>query len=63
MSVMERDHLLFQGADWDFGTIQRIHDAVEAIGVERTASQRGILVISQHAHVMKTGGKQRVNGF
>ena len=33
MSVMERDHLLFQGADWDFGTIQRIHDAVEAIGV------------------------------
>ena len=32
----ERDRarqLLFQGADWDFGTIQRIHDAVEKIGV------------------------------
>src|ERR671921_2876606 len=33
MSLMERDYLLFQGADWDFGTIQRINDAVEKIGV------------------------------
>ncbi len=33
MSVIEHDALLFHGADWDFGTIQRIHDAVEAIGV------------------------------
>ena len=33
MSVIEHDGLLYQGADWDFGTIQRIHDAVEAIGV------------------------------
>ena len=28
MSVIEHDGLLYQGADWDFGTIQRIHDAV-----------------------------------
>ena len=27
------DALLFKGADWDFGTIQRIHDAVEEIAV------------------------------
>ncbi|MFL5201823.1 MAG: SpoVR family protein, partial [Microvirga sp.] len=33
MSVIEHDSLLFHGPDWDFGTIQRIHDAVEAIGV------------------------------
>ena len=33
MSVIERDNLLYHGADWDFGTIQRINDAVEAIGV------------------------------
>src|SRR5215208_8509473 len=33
MSVIEHDNLLFHGPDWDFGTIQRIHDAVEAIGV------------------------------
>jgi len=32
MTVMEHDSLLFKGADWDFGTIQRIYDAVEAIG-------------------------------
>lgn len=25
--------LLFQGPDWDFGTIQRIYDAIEAIGL------------------------------
>jgi spore cortex formation protein SpoVR/YcgB (stage V sporulation) len=33
MSLIEHDNLLFHGADWDFGTIQRIFDAVEAIGV------------------------------
>src|SRR3712207_5508137 len=33
MSLLERDNLLFQGADWDFSLIQRIHDAIEAIGV------------------------------
>src|SRR3712207_8538846 len=31
MSLIEHDRLLFRGADWDFGTIQRIYDAVEAI--------------------------------
>ena len=25
-SVLEHDNLLFHGPDWDFGTIQRIHD-------------------------------------
>ena len=38
MSVIEHDGLLYQGADWDFGTIQRIHDAVEAIGVGSSGS-------------------------
>ena len=27
------DRLLFKGADWDFGTIQRIHDACEEIAL------------------------------
>jgi spore cortex formation protein SpoVR/YcgB (stage V sporulation) len=33
MSVIERDNLLFQGSDWDFGVIQCIHDAIERIGI------------------------------
>lgn len=33
MSRTKSETLLFQGADWDFGTIQRIHDAVEEIAV------------------------------
>jgi stage V sporulation protein R len=32
MSLVENDRLLFHGPDWDFGTIQRIYDAVDAIG-------------------------------
>ncbi|MBX6747427.1 MAG: SpoVR family protein, partial [Acetobacteraceae bacterium] len=27
------DRLIFKGADWDFGTIQRIHDACEEIAL------------------------------
>ena len=34
MSVIEHDNLLFRGADWDFGTIQRIYDAVQTIAVD-----------------------------
>src|SRR3712207_5718828 len=33
MSLVEHDNLLFRGADWDFNLIQRIHDAIEKIGV------------------------------
>ena len=29
MSAAPDDALLFEGADWDFDTIQRIHDASE----------------------------------
>lgn len=31
MTVMTRDRLLYSGNDWDFSTIQRIHDAVEEV--------------------------------
>ena len=31
MSDPRTDGLLFEGTDWDFSTIQRIHDAVEAV--------------------------------
>jgi stage V sporulation protein R len=34
MSVIDKDTLLYHGADWDFGAIQRIHDAVERIAVD-----------------------------
>ena len=30
---LTRERLLFEGADWDFGTIQRVHDAVERIAI------------------------------
>ena len=30
-AVAAGERLLFEGADWDFGTIQRIYDAVEAV--------------------------------
>jgi len=32
-TVLERPNLLFSGSDWNFGTIQRIYDAVEEIAV------------------------------
>jgi len=25
---------LFEGADWEFGTIQRVHDAIERIAID-----------------------------
>ena len=31
MSDPRTDGLLFEGTDWDYATIQRIHDAVEAV--------------------------------
>ena len=31
MPTQAGERLLFSGADWDFGTIQRIYDAVETI--------------------------------
>jgi spore cortex formation protein SpoVR/YcgB (stage V sporulation) len=34
MSLIEQDTLLFRGADWDFGAVQRIYDAVERIAVD-----------------------------
>ena len=33
MTMRPRDRLLFEGADWDFATLQRIHDACEAIAL------------------------------
>jgi stage V sporulation protein R len=34
MSRSARDGLLFQGKDWDFGTLQRSYDAIEAIALK-----------------------------
>ncbi|MBX4896717.1 SpoVR family protein [Rhizobium bangladeshense] len=33
MTVRPRERLLFEGADWDFATLQRIHDACEEIAL------------------------------
>jgi stage V sporulation protein R len=33
MSLIEKDTLLFHGADWDFAAIQRVYDAIEQIAV------------------------------
>ena len=33
MSLIEKDTLLFHGADWAFGAIQRVYDAIERIAV------------------------------
>ena len=38
------------------------HEAI-AIGVERSAGLRGIVVLGEHAHVVEPGGKQRVDRF
>jgi stage V sporulation protein R len=32
-AAMQKDRLLFDGADWDFATLQRIHDACEEIAI------------------------------
>ncbi|MDQ0132744.1 spore cortex formation protein SpoVR/YcgB (stage V sporulation) [Neorhizobium galegae] len=32
-AAMQKDRLLFEGADWDFSTLQRIHDACEEIAI------------------------------
>jgi stage V sporulation protein R len=34
MSVMAEERL-FEGADWDFGTLQRIHDACETVAIDK----------------------------
>ncbi|MGO8655203.1 SpoVR family protein, partial [Rhizobium ruizarguesonis] len=33
MTMRPRERLLFEGADWDFATLQRIHDACEEIAL------------------------------
>jgi len=33
MTMRPRERLLFEGADWDFSTLQRIHDACEDIAL------------------------------
>src|SRR5919204_654811 len=33
MRLILKDALLFDGTDWDFQTIQRIHDAVEQVAI------------------------------
>jgi hypothetical protein len=32
-AAMQKNRLLFDGADWDFATLQRIHDACEEIAI------------------------------
>ena len=39
------------------------HDETAAIHIERPARLRWLGVIGQHAHVVKSGGEQRVNRF
>lgn len=34
-AVIDTHPLLFEGTDWDFGTIQRIHDTVERIALDK----------------------------
>ncbi|MGR4841875.1 SpoVR family protein [Rhizobium sp. LARHSG275] len=34
MTMRPRERLLFEGADWDFSTLQRIHDACEEIALD-----------------------------
>ena len=58
---------LFEGADWDFSTLQRIHDACEEIALHRTRARRlsqpdrghhrradaGCLFLGRHAAVLQ----------
>ena len=51
MSVLiKNDKLLYEGADWDFNTIQRINDAVEEVALK----ELGLNVYMNQIEVIST---------